>query len=136
MSAYVVFNGIQFCDRECLLEALKAIGYEHVEVHDQPQHLYGYEGRQRSEQAEVIVRRRHIGGSSNDVGFAHQGGAYIPIISEFDRRHRWRDDTITRLKTEYARAAVNKVVRQKKATVLSDRRKAGVQTIRVRLYAG
>ncbi len=136
MSAYVEFSGIQFRDQECLLEALKAIGYEQVEAHGQPQPLVGYEGRQRPEKAEVIIRRRYVGYSSNDVGFALKDGAYVPIISEYDRAVRWGDDTLTRLKVAYARAAVSKVVRQKKATILSDRQKNGVQTIRVRLYAG
>jgi hypothetical protein len=138
MSAYQVFDSIQFRDRECLLQALEAIGYgqDKVEVHDRPQTLYGYHGDARPEKAEVIIRRRHVGRASNDVGFALKDGAYVPIISEYDRStSRWNDAAITRLKTEYARAAVNKVVSQKRATVLSNQRKGSVQTIRVRLYA-
>lgn len=141
MSAFQVFSSIQFKDKECLIAALEALGYQgKIEVHDEPQHLYGYEGRRRPEKAEVIIRRKHIGFESNDVGFALVGfgrddGAYVPIISDYDRRYRWGDDMITRLKVEYAQAAVNKIIQQKRATVLNKGHKAGLRTIRVRLYA-
>lgn len=132
MSAYQEFSDIRFKDKECLLEALKALGYHDVEV-GESLHLYGWQGDCRPETAEIVIRRRYIEAAANDVGFARRDGAYVPIISEYDSKSRWGPKTIARLKVEYARAAVRRVVRQKKATVLSDRRQAGVQTIRIRL---
>jgi hypothetical protein len=74
-------------DPHVLASALAELGFPHVEVHDTPQALYGYLGDQRPQRAEVVVRRRHIGRSSNDIGFARQpDGTFDAVISEFDRR--------------------------------------------------
>jgi hypothetical protein len=76
----------QLRDPEILVAALREVGQRHVEVHDQPQTLYGYRGDARPEKAEVIIRRRHVGSASNDIGFARQpDGSFEAIISEFDR---------------------------------------------------
>ena len=39
-----------------------------IEEHDQAQHLYGYENDQRAETANIIIRRKHVGGSSERCG--------------------------------------------------------------------
>jgi hypothetical protein len=60
---------------------------EQIEVHDIPKHLFGYKGDQREETANVIIRRKHIGSSSNDLGFIKgEDGNYTAIISEFDSK--------------------------------------------------
>jgi hypothetical protein len=51
-------------DAGALVKALADMGFAHVEVHDQPQHLFGYRGDRRPETAEVIVRRKYIGPTS------------------------------------------------------------------------
>jgi hypothetical protein len=83
-------------DADLLATALRRVGYRHVEVHDTPQTLYGYQGDARPERAELVVRREHIGRSSNDIGFARQpDGSFEAIISEYDRRrhdNRWLAD--------------------------------------------
>lgn len=69
-----------------LLAALADMGKTEVEVHKEPQHLFGWHGDQRAETAEVIIRRAHIGCASNDVGFKRQpDGTYQAIISDYDR---------------------------------------------------
>ncbi|MEV6179648.1 DUF1257 domain-containing protein [Streptomyces sp. NPDC052016] len=74
-------------DQETLVRALKRLGFEEVESHAQPQPLYGYQGDRRSQRAEVIVRRRHVGSASNDIGFARaDDGGFQAIISDYDRR--------------------------------------------------
>jgi hypothetical protein len=74
-------------DAGALVKALADMGFAHVEVHDQPQHLFGYRGDRRPETAEVIVRRKYIGSASNDIGFQRQpDGSFTAIISGFDRR--------------------------------------------------
>ena len=84
-------------NKSALLAALADMGYtaNKVELHDTPQNLYGYRGDQREQTAEIILRRRYVGGSSNDIGFKLQeDGTYEAIISEYDSgRHNenWRD---------------------------------------------
>lgn len=85
-----------FVKRQCaiknslsLLQALAELGYPEAELHEVPQHLYGYHGDRRPEVAHVIVRRDRVGPSSNDIGFLRgPDGQWEAIISEFDQsRH-------------------------------------------------
>jgi hypothetical protein len=76
-------------DQAALVDALVEAGIarEHVEVHEAPQHLYGYHGDKRAQTANIIIRRNHVGSSSNDIGFLKKAdGTYEAIVSEFDRR--------------------------------------------------
>jgi hypothetical protein len=76
----------QIRDDRALVEALKELGFE-VEVNQTPVPLYGWHGDLRPERAEVVIRRVHVGHSSNDIGFARQpDGTFKAIISEFDVR--------------------------------------------------
>ena len=83
----------QLTDTDALRAALADVGYREVEVHDQPQPLYGYQGDQRADRAHVIVRRKHVGRLSNDIGFRRQDdGNFRAVISDYDRaKHdeRW-----------------------------------------------
>jgi len=78
----------QFKNRAALIAALMETGHwmaEQIEVHDEPQHLYGYQGDRREQTAHVIIRRQHVGHASNDIGFARQADAtYAAVISEYD----------------------------------------------------
>lgn len=77
----------QLRDTAALVQALADVGFPEVEVHETPQHLYGFEGDVRSQTAEVIIRRQHISGASNDIGFQRQpDGTFQAIISDYDRR--------------------------------------------------
>jgi hypothetical protein len=74
-------------DKASLLKALEDMGFtkEMIRVHDTPHQVEGYEGRLREERAEIIIPRRYVGGSSNDIGFKLQeDGSWGAIISEFD----------------------------------------------------
>lgn len=74
-------------DQDRLVSVLNDLGFEHVESHASPTHLYGYQGDRRPEKAEVVVRRRFIGSASNDLGFHRTSdGTFEAIISGFDRR--------------------------------------------------
>ena len=76
----------QIKDQEALVKALADVGLKNIEVHETAQSLYGYEGDVRAETAEVIIRRKYIGSSSNDIGFKLQDdGQFQAIISEYDR---------------------------------------------------
>jgi len=78
----------KFKDRKALVEGLMALGFaeSEIEVHEEAQNLYGYHGDKREQKANIIIRRKNVGGSSNDIGFAKQAdGTYEAIISAFDR---------------------------------------------------
>jgi hypothetical protein len=92
-------------DPEILVRALAEVGLTKVERHAQAQALVGYRGDQRAQKAEIIVRRKHIGRLSNDLGFARQAdGSYEAIISDFDRR-RFDQAWLDRLAHAYGRQA-------------------------------
>ncbi|MGW1023472.1 DUF1257 domain-containing protein [Streptomyces sp. NPDC002577] len=72
-------------DQKTLVQTLKKLGFTHVESHDEPQALYGYLGDQRSQTAEVIIRRKYVGAASNDIGFARTSdGSFQAVISDYD----------------------------------------------------
>jgi Protein of unknown function (DUF1257) len=74
-------------DPEILMLALASLGFGKAEHHAVAQPLIGYRGDRRAQKAEIIVRRRHIGPLSNDIGFARRDdGTFEAIISGFDRR--------------------------------------------------
>ncbi len=92
-------------DPQVLVEALADVGFAHVEQHAVAQPLVGYRGDLRAQAAEIIVRRKHVGPSSNDIGFAYQpNGTYEAIISEFDRR-KFNQQWLNRLAHAYGRRA-------------------------------
>lgn len=94
-----------FKDAHLLAQVLRESGFAEVEQHDEPRVLYGYRGDARPERAEVIVRRKHIGAASNDIGFARQqDGSFQAIVSAYDRR-RYDDAWLRRLGQAYGHAA-------------------------------
>jgi Protein of unknown function (DUF1257) len=103
----------QYKDRDCLVEALGDMGYTDVEVHEVAKNLVGYHGDLRQQKANVIVRRKHIGQSANDLGFVQQkDGTFAMIVSDFDQgKHnaQWN----VKLKTAYGERGAMKVARKK-----------------------
>ena len=98
-----------FKDREALIAALVAVGFERnqIEVHDEAVALYGYRGDQRPQQAHIIIRRQHVGQAANDVGWERlSDGTYRAWISEYDGRHRFSQSMQNHIKQEYAYHAV------------------------------
>src|SRR5688500_3905021 len=85
MSKYIAYPEIVLKDRRLLLAALAELGYAEVEE-GEALPLYGYRGDRRPETAEIVVRRRHLGSASNDLGFARSEAGYTPIVSEYDQR--------------------------------------------------
>jgi hypothetical protein len=61
------------------------MGYR-VEVHPQGAALVGYEGRERQEKANIIIRRQQLDSASNDIGFTRASdGRYVARLSEYDQ---------------------------------------------------
>ena len=127
MSKYLTFPDVLFKDRRLLLAALTDIGFPIVEEGKELP-LYGYQGDRRSEAADIVVRRQHIGRASNDVGFARTPDGYVPIVSEFDRRTLLGGDFLVRLRTAYSEQVVQEVRRRVHGTAI--RRLEG-QTIKI-----
>lgn len=94
MSHYLKFE-TQITDQEALVKALcrcqsrmnkKEFTKAQIESLEKPEHLEGFHGDTRPEVAHVILRRRYVGDSSNDIGFVrNKDGKYEAIISEFDK---------------------------------------------------
>ncbi|MGH3243125.1 MAG: DUF1257 domain-containing protein [Spirillospora sp.] len=89
-------------DSEALCAALADVGFGDVEVHDEAQPLYGYRGDRRADVAHVIVRRRHVGRASNDIGFVRgPDGHFVATISEYDRR-KYNESWLGRVTARHA----------------------------------
>ena len=72
-------------DQKALVLALGRLGFEgKVEIYSEAQSLIGYKGDKREQKAHVILRRKHVGSASNDIGFERINGVYIAHISEYD----------------------------------------------------
>ena len=101
MSAYITLM-TPMTDRECLLAALADLGFgkAKVEVHEEPTNLVGYEARDRTQVANLVIRRQHVGSASNDIGFLATETGYRALISDFDRG-RFGAEWLSRLDASY-----------------------------------
>ncbi len=77
-------------DQKVLHKVLKT-RFQEVESHESPQQLIDFVGKATTyldaagDKAEVIVRRKFVGGSANDIGFKRNAmGNFDAIISQFD----------------------------------------------------
>lgn len=124
MSKYVTYNIRAFRSLEVLLAALATMGYsaDKVEVHEQPQTLYGIGSEARAERANVIIRRHNTGaGASNDVGFLREAdGTYRVIISEYDTA-ALRFDAQAQLDHTYSGATFTDTLRKQYGSINGDR---------------
>ena len=111
MSKYLSFPDVIFKDRRLLLAALADLGYTEVEVGDALP-LYGYHGDRRPETAEIVIRRRHVGALSNDLGFARSPQGYVPVVSEYDQRTLHGGRFLVKLRTSYNERVVEEVKRR------------------------
>jgi hypothetical protein len=99
-------------DANALRQALADLGFPTVEVHATAQPLVGFEGSQRAQTAEVIIRRRHVGALSNDIGFKRSAdGSFEAVISEFDRK-RYSQAWLDRLLYRYAYHATRALLKE------------------------
>lgn len=95
----------QITNRDALVTALTKCGFkaEQIEVHDVAQNLYGYHGDKRNQKANVIVRRKHVGGASNDLGFAQkEDGTFEAIVSSYDKGIGYNDKWLDKVSTQHS----------------------------------
>lgn len=94
----------------------------------------GYQGDTRAEKAHIIVRRKFVGGSSNDIGFLRNSeGQYEAIISEFDKT-KYNESWRNKLKANYAFHSVRLQQEARGRTVNRERLENGKQRIRITGY--
>ena len=129
MSKYLQFDDIVFKDRRLLLAALEDVGYREVEE-GQALPLYGYHGDKRPETAEVVVRRKHVGSLSNDIGFTRTQAGYVPILSEYDQRTLHSGRFLAALRTGYSERVVEEMKRRLHGTA---RRQVEGSVIKIRM---
>jgi hypothetical protein len=108
-------------DRECLIDALIEMGYkrENIEIHEEAQQLFDYTGRathytdKNGDKANVIVRRQHVGGAANDLGFKlnKETGTYEAIISRYDSG-KHNSTWLAGLKTNYSEKTLIKTCKK------------------------
>lgn len=131
MSEYVVTE-TQYKDQDCLVQALKDVGYREVEVGERLR-LYGYRGDVRQETAEVVVRRKHVGASANDIGFARGGdGRFQEITSRFDRGATFTQTKRDMIAQRYARNVLGKQLARVGRRVVTEEAKNGRIYIKAR----
>lgn len=98
----------EFIDKQCLMDSLAEMGYKPVD-HEQSVQLYGYQGDQRTQRANIVIPRSQVGSASNDVGFEFVDGRYRTHISEFDQS--MQKFNLNKLKALYAEKVVEKTIR-------------------------
>ena len=129
MSKYLIYQEIVFKDRRLLLAALADLGYATVEE-GEALPLYGYQGDRRPETAEIVVRRRHLGPASNDLGFARTEDGFVPVISEYDQRTLLGGHFLVKLRAAYSERVVEEVRRRLNGTA---RRTVEGNLVRIRV---
>jgi len=127
----------QFRNPEALLCALMETGQwtaEQIEVHSEPQNLFGYHGDLRSEKANIIIRRKHVGQCSNDIGFSkNEDGTFTAIISEFDKT-KYSEHWTNKLKQSYAFQAIRLQQEAKGRQVSRTKLPDGKQRVEIKGY--
>lgn len=126
MSAYAE-SKTTFKDGKLLIDCLREMGFSEVENHiGNPQPLVGYQGDFRTAdgyghtrdanlamKADIILRRKEVGSSSNDIGFVlGSDGTYKAIVSEFDST-RYDSNWVRTLSNNYAEKGVMQVAAKK-----------------------
>ena len=106
-------------DVKALVKALEDIGFpDKIEVHEEAESLYGFQGDLRPETAEVIIRRKYLGSASNDIGFKKQeDGTYEAVISSYDRAYKYTQQWLNKLTQRYGYHLLMAVAPQQGFTV-------------------
>src|SRR3984893_6801710 len=91
----------QIADQKYLMAAVGEMGYR-VEVHPEGAALVGYEGRERQEKANIIIRRQQLDSASNDIGFHRPSDvASVARLSEYDQRIGFNQKWLNRVHQLY-----------------------------------
>jgi hypothetical protein len=126
MSHYTVIK-TRLTDTKALVQALADLDFKDVEIHASAQHLVGMGGDTRQQSAEIIIRRKHIGWLSNDVGFKRTAdGSFEVVVSDYDKK--WcTTDWMERLIQRYAYHVAKSKLAEKGFEMVSEKAQAGGQ---------
>lgn len=95
------------------------MGYN-PQVFKEAQQLEGYQGDKRENKAHIIIPRRQVGVSSNDVGFERSKNGFKLHASEYDAA--WRTGfKIKKLKQTYAEKQIIKTIKSKSKYSIKNR---------------
>lgn len=110
MSAYKLFESVQFPNAQLLIAALAEMGYE-AQVDEAIKLSWG------SQTAQIVVPASQIPKCGYDLGFVWNGTAYVPIIEDFAAStvldEAWRN----RLQATYAKLAALVFCARKQAAI-------------------
>lgn len=113
-------------DQECLLAVLAEFGYDSakVEVHATPVALVGYAGNRGGQTANVVIRKQHLGGALNDVGFLATSTGYKAFVSDDHPRYgtAWLSQINSRYQTHWV-AKRKRMVAEEQRRMEEDRRR-------------
>ena len=119
-------------DEQVLIDALKQMGIE-PQIHEQAKPLEGYQGDARKQKAHIIIPRRQVGSSSNDVGFERMSnGGFKLHASSYDKA--WRTgDKLSQLKMTYSEKKIVKIINRTSRFSLKSRKEVdGKIRLRIR----
>lgn len=117
-----------------LVAALKTMfGASNVEVHEEPQMLLMYTGRQSNNKANIIVRKEHLAKwGTNDMGFLRQeDGTYKTFIDEAG----FNKEKQNKLNQEYSTSVAMKNLVSKGYKVTRVDNKDGTVDLKAVVYA-
>ena len=94
-----------------------------VEVHEDGAPLYGYQGDDRSKhptgsadyapKCHVIIRRKNVGGASNDVGYRRtEDGQYVAYISDYDKGSNYSPVKQNKVAVDYAETVASRQLKK------------------------
>jgi len=134
MSKYKIIQ-TEFRDRQALAEALIDVGVP-FEEHVGGAALYGYQGDERPERANFIVRRQHVGLSSNDFGLEWDAAtkSYRAHISAYDQQQGYGPRLLNRIKQRYAVRHTIALARAKGMTITEQKDDHGVIRLKLAGY--
>jgi hypothetical protein len=123
MSHYTVLK-TRMTDVKALVQALADVDLQQVEVHATAQQLVGIGGDAREQTAEVIIRRKHLGWLSNDMGFKRGAdGSFNVVVSDYDQK--WcTQDWLDRLLQRYAYHVARTKLEEKGFALVSEKAQA------------
>lgn len=137
MSEFVICE-TEITDLDALKAALVELGAveANIEVHDEPVNLHGFGGDVREQKAHVVIRRKNVGGSSNDVGFEKVDGKYRVHVSQYDRGRGIGSRIYNELNQTYAKQQVLRVARRKAGCRITETQKDKDGKIRIKMRLG
>lgn len=130
MSKYMAFENELFSNHELLIESLKTIGFEKIDIGtDLP--LEGWD-KSNVKLADIVIRRSEVSEHRllGDFGFQKTKLGYIAIVDDMDLNYSLGKDFITRLQTQYHEAAARKMAKKLGGTI---KREQIGKTIKIRI---